>query len=150
MKEKELWEEFIKESNLKDLEYDSYVFGCDADRLASLVLEGKKRATSSLYILYELENEALPKENEYSVILDSKGDAVCIVKVIKVLIIPFNKVTALHAYKEGEGDMSLSYWKEIHRNYFTKVLKEFKLEFNDTMKIVFEEFEVVYKPKLNN
>lgn len=46
--------------------------------------------------------------------------------------------------------MYLSYWKEIHRNYFTKVLKEFKLEFNDTMKIVFEEFEVVYKPKFNN
>lgn len=150
MREKELWEEFIKENNFKDLEYDSYAFGCDADRLASLVLEGKKRATSSLYILYEIANETLPKENEYSVILDSKGNAVCIVKVINVLIIPFNKVTAFHAYKEGEGDLSLSYWKEVHRSFFTKELKEFKLDFNDTMKIVFEEFEVVYKPKLNN
>lgn len=117
----------------------------ESDLLCNLVMSGQKTATSSSYILYELTNEPLPKVNDYSVILDSKGNAICIIKNINVEIIPFDKITEEHAYKEGEGDKSLNYWKTVHEDFFRNCLSEFDIEFTNNMKVVYEEFELVYK-----
>ena len=125
--------------------YDAWAFGADADKLAQLVLSGKKTATSSAYPIYELEGEELPKAEEYSVILDSKDEAVCIIKTTRVYIIPFNRVSEQHAYLEGEGDRTLEYWRNVHRDFFTEELREVGLEFTEEMLVVCEEFEVVYK-----
>lgn len=46
----------------------------------------------------------MPKENELSVILDSKENAVCIIETTKVVVLPFKQVSVDHAYKEDEGD----------------------------------------------
>ena len=97
--------------------------------------------------MYQYLNEELPKENSYSVILDSSDNAKCIIKNKSVNILPFNKVDDRLAYLEGEGDKSLEYWKNTHREFFTNELKEINKEFNEDMLIVFEEFELVY---LNN
>ena len=53
-------------------------------------------------------------------------------------------MTAEHAFKEGEGDRSLAYWREVHKRFFTEELKEADLEFDEDMKLVCEEFEAVY------
>jgi uncharacterized protein YhfF len=53
-------------------------------------------------------------------------------------------VTAEHAYREGEGDRSLSHWRGVHRKFFTQELEAEGLEFSEDMKLVCEEFEVVY------
>lgn len=81
----------------------------------------------------------------YSVILDSKQQAVCIIQTTKVYVTPFNTVTKDHAYKEGEGDKSLEYWQKIHEDFFTECLKEMGLTFTSDMKVVCEEFKVIYK-----
>lgn len=145
---KELWNIFIHENNLHSIanDYDAWSFGSAADELAHLVSIGKKTATSSAYPLYELKNEPLPLENVYSVILDSKGNAVCVIKTTKVTAVPFHEVTEEHAYKEGEGDRSLEHWREVHKNYFTSVLNKAGLTFSPNMKVVCEEFSVVYTP----
>ena len=52
----------------------------------------------------QLASPPLPKENELSVILESKGKSVCIIETTKVVVLPFKQVSADHAYKEGEGD----------------------------------------------
>mgnify|MGYP004578500379 CR=1 FL=1 len=57
----------------------------------------------------------------------------------------FSKVGEEFAYREGEGDKSLKYWREAHTESFTCELKEFNKEFNEDMLVVCEEFEVVYK-----
>ncbi len=57
---------------------------------------------------------------------------------------PFNKVPASFAYKEGEGDRSLEYWKKAHTQIYTKWLKEFDMEFDENMIAVLEHFEVLY------
>lgn len=75
---------------------------------------GQKTATSSAFDLYAVGNEPLPKENELSVILDSKENAICIIETTKVEVIPFKEVSEDHAYKEGEGDRRLTYWRELH------------------------------------
>ena len=145
MTDKELWEAFIKKNNLTDCEYETWAFGVEADLLAHLVAIGEKTATASAYPLYELENAPLPVTGAYSVILDSKDNAVCIIQTKKVSVVPFNEVTAEHAYKEGEGDKSLAFWREIHEKFFTECLNEAGQKFTPEMKVVCEEFTVVYK-----
>lgn len=145
MTEKELWEAFIAENGLEDCGYESWAFGVEADLLANLVLVGEKTATASAYPLYELENEPLPAAGEYSVILDSSGNAVCIIQTTKVTLVPFHAVTAQHAFKEGEGDRSLDFWRRSHEKFFTEWLHKSGLEFTPEMKVVCEEFVVVYK-----
>ena len=140
MTHEDLW----KKSKLKG-EYEAYSFGDDADYLGNLVKDGIKTATTSLYSLYELDGDELPKVGDYSIILDSKDEALCIIKTTKVYIEKFSNVSSSYAYKEGEGDKSLYYWKKVHRAFFTEELKEYGLEFNEQMELVLEEFEVVFK-----
>ena len=145
---KDLWEAFITNNNLEDCGYEAWAFGVEADLLAHLVAIGEKTATASAYPLYELENEPLPKKGAYSVILDSNDNAVCIIQTQKVTIVPFNEVTTEHAYKEGEGDKSLGYWREVHEKFFSECLNEAGLKFTSNMKVVCEEFSVVFKKQV--
>lgn len=126
-------------------EYDAWSFGDACDELAALVRDGIKTATCSAWGLYEAEGEDLPKEGEYNIILDSDENAVCITKTTNVYVVPFSEVTAEHAFKEGEGDRSLMYWRKVHQTFFTEELKEIDQDFDPSMKVVCEEFEVVYK-----
>lgn len=142
---KNLWEAFVTNNNLEDCGYEAWAFGVEADLLAHLVAIGEKTATASAYPLYELENEPLPKTGAYSVILDSNDNGVCVIQTQKVTVVPFGEVTAEHAYKEGEGDKSLDYWREVHEKFFTECLNEAGLKFTSDMKVVCEEFFVVYK-----
>ncbi|WP_239683420.1 ASCH domain-containing protein [Streptococcus sp. HMSC10A01] len=125
-------------------EIDAWAFGASADELADLVLCGEKTATSSAYELYKLENEPLPQAGSFDVILDSQEKAVCIVEITKVSVLPFNEVSADHAFKEGEGDKSLAYWQQVHQAFFTECLAEAGLEFSQEMGVVLEEFRKVY------
>lgn len=147
MTAKELWEEFITKNGLEDCEYEAWAFGVDADILAQLVASGEKTATASAFPLYEVDGDPLPQVGEYSVILDSCDNAVCVIKTEKVTIVPFCEVTAKHAYKEGEGDKSLDYWRDVHQKVFTEWMDEAGLKFSTDMDVVCEEFSVVYKPK---
>ena len=136
-------EELWRKSGLQG-RYEAWAFGGAPDKLADLVRKGIKTATCSACVLYELEKEEIPKEGDYSVILDSNENALCIIRTNRVYIESFDKVSAEHAFKEGEGDRSLAYWRDVHREFFTEELKPFGLEFDEKMKLVCEEFEVVY------
>lgn len=146
MTEKELWEAFAAGKDLDDRGYEAWAFGVDAELLAHLVVIGEKTATASAYPLYALEGEPLPAEGDYSVILDAGGNAVCVIQTQRVTVVPFNEVTAAHAYQEGEGDRSLAYWREVHEAFFTECLREVGQSFTPDMKVVCEEFLVVYRP----
>lgn len=91
-----------------------------------------------------MKGQPLPKAGEYSVILNSRQEAVCIIRTINVQILPFGEVDEQHARKEGEGDKSLSYWRKIHRDFFKAALQKIGLSFDESRKVVCEEFEVVY------
>ena len=137
-------EELWKRSGLSG-NYEAWAFGEAADKLAGLVVQGIKTATCSAYDLYQVNNEPLPKEGDYSVILNSSGEAVCIVKTLKIYVTEFKNVSAEHAYKEGEGDRSLEYWREVHVNFLTNELATINMAFDENTKVVCEEFEVVYQ-----
>ena len=125
-------------------DYEAWAFGDDPDTLAELVRTGVKTATASAYPFYELEGEELPKAGEYSVILNTKNEAVCIICTTKVYVTPYREVTAEQAWKEGEGDRSLDYWRRVHEAFFRKELEAVGLIFTEDMGVVCEEFEVIY------
>ena len=124
--------------------YDAWSFGSDADALAQLVLKGVKTATASLRYAYELENCDLPKAGQYSVVQDAGEEAVCIIRTTKVYCTPFCEVTADHAWKEGEGDRSLSWWRKVHEAFFSEELRTAGMSFDPGMDVVCEEFELVF------
>ena len=144
MKAEEMWEKFKLENKINKDSYETWAFGGAPDELADLVVTRIKTATASAYPLYEQENETLPKVNDFSVILNSKDEALCIIRTTKVHVETFNNVSKEHAFKEGEGDRSLEYWREVHKKFFRECLEEYGLEFSENMKVVCEEFEVVY------
>ena len=144
MTPKAMWQAYKKiNPEIGDV-IDAWSFGAMADELADLVLRGEKTATSSAYELYKLENEPLPQAGSFDVILDSQEKAVCIVEITKVSVLPFNEVSADHAFKEGEGDKSLAYWQQVHEAFFTECLAEAGLEFSQETGVVLEEFRKVY------
>ena len=127
-------------------EYEAWAYGDDPDRLAELTRAGGKTATASAGVWYERGEEPLPRTGEYSVILDSREEAVCVIRTTRVFTVPFDQVTAEHAQKEGEGDRSLAHWRRVHEDFFRAELAEAGLEFSPDMPVVCEEFEVVYPP----
>ena len=139
----EMWEAF-SESKKLNASYNAWAFGADADELADLVLAGIKTATASAQLLYERYEEPLPQSGEYSVILNSRQEAVCIIRTENVWIVPFEKVDAVQAWKEGEGDRSLSYWRKVHERFFREELESIGHSFNETINVVCEEFIRVY------
>lgn len=144
-KVEEYWQKFKSENNNNNDHYDAWQFGFDADLLGGLVVEGKKTATASAHIFYGIEQEDLPKVGDYNIILDLQDNPLCITITTKVYVVPFNQVSSEHAFKEGEGDRSLHYWREAHQEFFSNELKRLNLDFYENMEVVCEEFEVVYK-----
>ena len=136
-------EELWKRSGLSG-NYEAWSFGEAPDKLTALVLQGTKTATCSAYDLYQINNEPVPKAGDYSVILNAAGEAVCIIKTTRAYVTEFNMVSEEHAFKEGEGDRSLEYWREIHENFLKNELASVNKTFDETTKVVCEEFELVF------
>jgi uncharacterized protein YhfF len=149
MKAEELWKNFIDKYPINEFKiYEAWHFCNDeknANELAEIVLRGEKTATASGLCFYEFDNEELPKEGGFNIILDWDNNAKCITKTTKVYTIPFDEVTKEHAFKEGEGDKTLSYWRKVHREVFEEELKSYGKSFDENMVVVCEEFEVVWR-----
>lgn len=147
MTAEEMWQLYAQKDGIDD-QYEAWAFcggGEVGDRLAELTLAGIKTATSSALIAYRIENEEMPKDGCYSVILYDNKEAACVIRSNKVSIVPFNQVSERHAYLEGEGDRSLDYWRRVHREAFEPDYKIAGKDFDENGLCVLEEFEVVYK-----
>lgn len=145
----EFWQKFIKDTGAKpDLKYNGeYQFGFSENSMTSiisLVLSGNKTAISSSLLSYEIDKTPVPKVNDYYIITDTNDNPVCIVKNIKVTKLAFKDVTWDLAQKEGE-DTSMEQWRQSHIEYFEEEADIIGYNFSESMPIVFEEFEVVYK-----
>ncbi|MCP5022737.1 MAG: ASCH domain-containing protein, partial [bacterium] len=121
-----------------------------ADGLVDLVLLGVKRATAGSVAEYEAGTESMPLEGELSVVTDGDGIARCVIRTHRIDVVPFDEVTAEFAQIGGEGDRSLSYWRRVHWDYYTRVLKPLGLKPTRDMPVVCEQFEVVFSPDLVN
>ncbi len=124
--------------------WEAWAYGDAPDELARLTRSGIKQATASLHALYALNSEPLPQAGDYSVVLDSRDEAVCVILNVRVNVLPYRAVDERHAYLEGEGDRTLQYWRDVHERFFRRELAGYGLEFTEDIAVVCEEFEVMY------
>ena len=116
-----------------------------ADELAELVLAGRKTATTSLFCAYGRDGSPVPDTGDYSIVTDWRGVARCVIRTTAVGVMPFKDVTAEFARKEGEGDLSLEHWRDVHRRSLARECESMGIEFDPGMLVICEEFEVVYR-----
>lgn len=120
---------------------EKWIFGGDrktSNHLFELVLCKKKTATSYLY-----DGSDISKEIGFS-ILENFDRTKCVkIKTKKVYVSKFCDVSEEQAKKEGEGNLSLAYWRKVHKKIFSKECKKLGTEFSDETLIVCEEFQIV-------
>ena len=115
----------------------------DADLCAELVVAGRKRATATSLAELEISGDPLPQPGDYAVITDWAGNARAIIRTTSVEIRRFADVDESFAAKEGEGDLTLEWWRAAHHAYYKRVLAGTPYPVDDNLKIACEEFELV-------
>lgn len=115
-----------------------------ADELGGLIAQGTKTGTCSAVWEWEAEGESIPEKGLVTIVVDGKGEPLCIVKTTDVFICNYNEVDAQFAHDEGEGDLSLNYWREAHKNFFSRTLPKIGKEFSEEMPLVCERFKLIY------
>lgn len=139
----EFWNNFCLKNGYQNIKYrEAFQFGVEADLLAKLVVDGEKTATTSGFDFYALDNEEVPKVEDYSIVLNSKDEPVAIIKTTNVDIVPFNEVSEEFAIAEGEGDFE--FWKKSHTNFFKDLCQEYSLEYKEDMLVVCERFTRIF------
>jgi uncharacterized protein YhfF len=116
-----------------------------ANSLGALIVSGVKTATCSSVWEWEAQGMPLPKVGLKTIVLDASNTPLCIIETTEVEILRYNEVGAAFARDEGEGDLSLEFWREAHWNYFSRALPKIGLEASPDMPLVCERFRLVYK-----
>ena len=116
-----------------------------ADELGALIVSGRKTATCSAVWEWEAEGKAMPAVGLKTVVLDGRGAPLCVIETTGVVVVPFDEVGADFAREEGEGDLSLAYWREAHWRFFKRTLPKIGREADSKMPLVCERFRLVYK-----
>jgi uncharacterized protein YhfF len=114
-----------------------------ARELADLVLDGKKRATASLPFMWEGEGESLPSVGDVYVLHDWNGNAVALLRNTRVDVVPFDEVTEDFVRTEGEGDLTLAWWRDAHWQYFAEELCAIGQHPTRKMLVVCQRFDVL-------
>jgi len=136
-----------EDSSVRGEECVAERFGDDAgmaDRLGVLVVGGTKTATCSVLWEYEAEGERIPESGQKTIILDGSDEPLCIIETTEVEIQPYDRVDARFAADEGEGDLSLEYWREAHWRFFSRTLPEIGRQPSLDMPLVCERFRVIH------
>lgn len=131
---------------LPDAAPEAWAFGATpehADQLLALVLAGTKTATSSALWDFEADGEEVPEVGSWNIILDGSGRPTALVQTVGITIVPFDEVTAAHAYAEGEDDRSLASWRDEHEKHWRRFSTSTR-GFDRRMPIVCEDLRLVH------
>ncbi|WP_127125263.1 ASCH domain-containing protein [Georgenia sp. SYP-B2076] len=137
----------VGENELASLTPPAWAFGSNAevaDGLVALVLAGAKTATASALWEWEADGEELPRPGDLSIICDGSGAPRALVRTVTVDVVAFDQVPAGHAAAEGEGDLSLEWWRRAHETYFRESLARTGRAFAPDMPVVLETFKILH------
>ncbi|MBN2628626.1 MAG: GNAT family N-acetyltransferase [Spirochaetales bacterium] len=145
--EKSYWDRFTKDHpEYAGWTYDSWMF-CSGEklpnRLMALVKTGMKRATSSAEELYEPDEEK-PFPGSVSLVTYGNGLPGCIIETEEVLHRKFLEVSEEEARLEGEGDLSLDYWRREHEKHFRREYARGNRDFSFDIPVIYERFRVIF------
>jgi len=114
------------------------------DELLGLFRSGKKTAGSSLVEDFLSAGDPLPQAGNYWICLDSDGKPKCILQTHEIVTNKFKDIPAAIAEAEGEGDLSVEYWKRIHADLYATFLKAWGVLDLDEATVITEFFTIVY------
>jgi uncharacterized protein YhfF len=115
-----------------------------ADELGRLIAAGSKTATCSAVWEWQAEGNPWPEPGFITIVLDGRGQPLCIVENIEVTVKLYHEVDASFAFDEGEGDRSLAYWRAAHRVFFSRGLAKIGRQFSEDMPLVCERFKLIH------
>jgi uncharacterized protein YhfF len=147
---KAFWEKFCKETKVpRATPFHARTFSDPAlshvtDEIAGLAEQGRKRGTAHLLLDFEKNGVPQRKPGDYLVVLDAALAPRCVVRCTRIDVRPFNRVSETFAASEGEGDLSLAFWRDGHRSYFEKQLRGWGMAWDDSLPVVCESFELVW------
>lgn len=152
----QFWQSYLatlpEGSPIRNELYDADWFGDNpklADELAALIMAGTKTATCSALWEWEAEGRAIPTVGYKSIMLSGAREPLAVLETTEVTVRAYQDVDATFARDEGEGDLSLDFWREAHWRYFSRTLPKIGKEPTLEMPLVFERFRVIYTP-INN
>nr|WP_243751844.1 ASCH domain-containing protein [Leucobacter weissii] len=96
------------------------------DRLNDAVLRGTKTATSRLAVMDEMAGTPAEPPGTRVRLLDSNGDAACILEIVGTRVLPFGDVGVDVSAAEGEWLAGLDDWRTAHTRYWTSRLPEIR------------------------
>jgi uncharacterized protein YhfF len=148
----EYWSAFLdgqsSESPYHQKSYVAEAFGDGsalADELGRLVASGVKTGTCSALWEWQAEGNPIPEVGLVTIVLDGQGQPLCIIETTEVTQRRFDEVDADFARAEGEGDLSLQYWRDAHQNFFSRTLPKIGRQFSADMPLVCERFKLIHK-----
>lgn len=115
----------------------------DADICAELVLAGRKQATATSLAELTIAGDPLPQVGDFAIVTDWAGRARAIIQTTSVNVRKFGDVNEDFAVKEGEGDLTLEWWKAAHESYYSRVLKNSDYVVDEKLEIACEEFKLL-------
>lgn len=144
------WGAYAAAAHLTGANYRVFRFGDSdilANELATLVLAGKKRATSSLLRDFSALGQPTPTPGDFGIVVDGSNTPRCIVRTTDVSVKPLRDVDEEFAHDEGGGDCSLAWWRASHARYFKRQGAREGFSVDDGTKIVLVRFKVVWPPE---
>ena len=155
LEEKKFWQAYLRHAHINEKDQ---IFNVEAspagnflitDPLIELYLQKKKTAGSSIKEDFESAGDPLPKIGNYWIALNSLKKPCLILKTVNVEYNKFFEVPESVARAEGEGDLSLEYWRRVHSNIYIPHLQRWGLKDISEATVVTEHFEEVYRTQEN-
>ncbi len=147
---REFWHAYAAAARISRKKYTVFRFG-DSDKLAdelmTLILAGKKRATTSLLRDFAAPDQPMPKPGSFGVVVDGRNVPRCIIRTTDVSVKRLCDVDEDFARDEGGGDRSLAWWRASHERYFRRQGAREGFAIDGGTKVVLVRFEVVWPPK---
>ena len=102
------------------------------ERLAALILAGRKRAT------VWNGNDINPTAPGMKWLVTVANVPVGVIETLEVGTCRFHEIDENFAYEEGEGDRGLTYWRAVHEDFFRK-----EGHFQKDMLLWWEKFKLI-------
>ena len=143
------WQAFRAATGAGEADYHAATFAdpslsANVGKIGRLAQSGEKRATCHMVIDFEQSGVRRRAPGDHLVVLDETSAPLCIVRVTRVEVAPFDTVGPELAVAEGEGDLSREYWATVHRRYFEKQCAGWGVDWREDREVVCEYFDLLW------
>jgi len=119
------------------------------DDIADMAVEGLKRGTCHLAMQFEHDKVPMRQVGDYWIVVKTDGTPVCVVQIIAIEQLAFNRVGPVFAASEGPEDGGIpshTRWYALHKEYFEEQCDRWGVPFREDHPVVCESFITVYSP----